>query len=274
MRFRVPSRPLSQAVIAPLFAVATILLLVSHFPAHAQLRPPPPPGPSRPAKEAAPFDITGYWVSIVTEDWRFRMITPPKGDTEGVPLNQAGQKLAAAWDPAKDVQAGEQCKSYGAPAIMRVPGRFHITWQDDNTLKIETDAGKQTRLLHFGGTQPAGAPSLQGYSVAQWLSALGGRAGRGGQGQPGATAQRGGSLKVTTTSLLPGYLRKNGVPYSGSATVTEYYDLVHETDGSTWIVVKTIVHDPMYLFQDFVTSTNLRKQADAAGWNPSACEAN
>lgn len=235
--------------------------------------PPPPPGPPRPAQQMAPIDLTGYWVSIVDEDWRFRMITPPKGDTEGIPLNQAGVKLAAAWDPDKDIAAGQQCKSYGAPAIMRVPGRFHITWQDPNTLKIETDSGKQTRLLHFGGAKPSGAPSLQGYSAAEWVMASGGRAGRGGEGQPGAAAQRGGSLKVTTTNLIPGYLRKNGPPYSANTVVTEYYDLTHEINGSTWMVVKTIVTDPTYLFRPFVTSTNLRKQPDDAKWDPAACQA-
>ncbi len=249
------------------------LLIASPLYLSAQFGGPPPP-PRGPAKTIAPIDLTGYWVSIVTEDWRFRMITPPKGDTEGVPLNPAGQKVAAAWDPAKDEAAGEQCKSYGAPAIMRVPGRFHITWQDDTTLKIEADAGTQTRVLHFSNSQPpAGAASLQGYSAAQWVFAAGGRAGRGGEGQPGAAAQRGGSLKVTTTNLKPGYLRKNGAPYSANATVTEWYDLLHESDGSTWVVVKTIVNDPTYLMRPFVTSTNLRKQTDAAGWSPSACEA-
>jgi len=54
--------------------------------------------------------------------------------------------------------------------------------------------------------------------------------------------------------------------------VTEWYDLLHETDGSTWMIVKSMVIDPTYLVRPFVTSTNLRKQADASGWNPSACE--
>lgn len=260
--------------VAPLSAAAAAVLLMTPLSLHAQFGAPPPPGPPRPAKQVAALDLTGYWVSIVTEDWRFRMITPPKGDTEGVPLNQAGMKIAAAWDPRKDIAAGQQCKSYGAPAIMRVPGRFHITWQDDNTLKIETDSGKQVRLLHFGpSAKPSGPPSLQGYSVAEWVPALGGRAGRGGQGQPGAAAQRGGSLRVTTTNLIPGYLRKNGAPYSASAVVTEYYDLTHEIDGSTWMVIKTIVTDPTYLYRPFVTSTNLRKQPDDSKWNPTACEA-
>jgi hypothetical protein len=228
----------------------------------------PPPVP----RLAAPIDLTGYWVSIVTEDWRFRMLTAPKGDFAGVPLNPEGQRVARAWDPAKDEAAGEQCKAYGAAAIMRVPGRFHITWDNDTTLKIESDAGTQTRLLHFNTPPPAGtAASWQGYSNATWERSL--NRTRGGEGQPGAAPPSGGSLKVVTANLKAGYLRTNGVPYSDRATVTEYYDVLHEGNGSTWIVVKTIVEDPAYLTQVFITSTNLRKQADNAGWNPTACAA-
>src|SRR2546430_11618841 len=65
------------------------------------------------------------------------------------PYTTLFRSAADAWDPAKDEAAGEQCRSYGAPALMSVPGRLHITWQDDNTLKVETDAGTQTRLFHF-----------------------------------------------------------------------------------------------------------------------------
>ena len=235
--------------------------------------PPRPAGPPRPPKEAAPIDITGYWVSVVTEDWRFRMVTAPKGDFAGVPLNPEGRKLANEWDRAKDEAASNHCKAYGAPAIMREPGRFHATWQDDKTLKIETDEGTQTRTFHFGGAPPAGtAPSAQGYSVAEWQMALGGRAGRGGQGQPGGEGQRGGSLKVATTHLTAGYLRRNGVPYSEKATVTEYYDLLREPDGEQWLLVKTIVDDPQYLYEPFITSTNLKKEADGSKWSPMPCQ--
>ncbi len=101
------------------------------------------------AKASAPIDITGYWVAFVTEDWRFRMITPRKGDYQPVPLTPEARKIADAWDPAADEAAGNQCKSYGGAAIMRLAARFHITWQDDNTLKVESDYGMQTRLLHF-----------------------------------------------------------------------------------------------------------------------------
>jgi hypothetical protein len=130
-------------------------------------------GPPKSAKQGASIDLTGNWVSIVTEDYRWRMVTPLKGDAASVPINAAARKVVDAWDPAKDEAAGLQCKSYGAAAIMRVPGRLRITWQDDNTLKIEADAGTQTRLFHFDGKPPEGAkPSWQGYSAAKWSVAV------------------------------------------------------------------------------------------------------
>jgi hypothetical protein len=233
-------------------------------------------GPPRTAKAAAPVDFTGYWVSVVTEDWRWRMLTPAKGDFAGVPLNAAGRALGQAWDPAKDEAAGNACKAYGAPAIMRVPGRLHITWQDENTLKIETDAGTQTRLLPFGTPPPATTkPSWQGASVAQWEGIVRG------PGEPDflpiglnpREGTRGRSLEVTTTHLRPGYLRKNGVPYGARTVLKEYFDLSTERNGDVWFVVTTVVEDPEYLTSPFVTTTNFRRQGDAAGWNPSPCAA-
>ncbi|HEY7390527.1 MAG TPA: hypothetical protein VH640_18560 [Bryobacteraceae bacterium] len=218
-------------------------------------------------RAGARVDITGYWVSIVTEDWRFRMITAPKGDFASVPLNAEGRKVGNAWDPAKDEAAGLQCKSYGAAAVMRVPGRLHITWQDDNTLKVETDAGTQTRLFHFGpNAKPSGEPSWQGYSVASWE-------GSEGRGRAGANRElrRAGSLKVVTTNMRAGYLRKNGVPYSANATLTEFYDRTHEDNGDSWLVVTTIVDDPQYLQQPFITSTHFKLEQDGSKWHPTPC---
>jgi hypothetical protein len=243
-------------------AAAVLLLSFTHVWAQAGQRgggrgqAPPTP------RASAPIDLTGYWVAIVTEDWRWRMVTPPKGDFASIPTNPAGVQVGQQWDPAKDEAAGEQCKSYGAAAIMRVPGRIHITWQDDSTLKVDTDAGQQTRLFHFSEFPPA-APSWQGNSSATWELA-GGR-----RGGPPA----GGSLKVVTTGLRPGYLRKNGYPYSDKTTVTEHYDRVTESNGDTWLIVQTIVNDPVYLAQEFVTSTHFKKQADDKGWNPQPCSA-
>lgn len=244
-------------------ALAATLGLIAATGAYGQGRggrggPPPPP---KTPKAAALYDITGYWVSVVTEDWRFRMVTPLKGDYTGVALNEQGRKLADAWDPAKDEAAGEQCKSYGAPNLMRVPGRLHITWQDEQTLKIESDAGQQTRVVHFASADESGS-TWQGFSKALWEMTPVGR---------GVTPV--GSLKVVTTHLKPGYLRKNGVPYSANATLTEYFDRVNEANGDAYLVITTTVEDPAYLAQPFLTASHYRKQPDAAGWNPTPCSA-
>lgn len=219
------------------------------------------------AKAAAPIDLTGYWVSLVTEDWRYRMMTPALGDYPNVPLNPAGRRIADAWDPAKDEAAGEQCRGYGAVNITRMPGRLHITWQDDNTLKIETDTGTQTRLLHFPASQIAKAEaSWQGDSVANWEFA-GGRAPRGG------APATGGDLSVTTRNMKPGYIQKNGVPYSANAVLTEHFDITHEPDGKTLLIATEMLEDPTYLARRYQRSTHFRKQDDAKGWDPQPCSA-
>jgi hypothetical protein len=219
-------------------------------------------------RAAAPVDLTGYWVTVVTEDWRFRMITPKKGDHPSVPLNAEGVRVADAWDPAKDEAAGEQCRAYGAAGVMRAPGRIHITWQDDNTLKVETEAGTQTRLFRFGGGQAAdaGQPGWQGSSAPEWEFAGGRRGGRGG-GQ-------GGDLKVVTRRMRPGYLQKNGVPYGDNAVLTEYFARTVEPNGDSWLILTAVVEDPQYLTGRFVRSTHYKRLSDNnQTWEPEACTA-
>ena len=205
---------------------------------------------ARTPKDAAPIDLTGYWVSIVSEDWRFRMLTPPKGDYPDFLLTPEGSKLANAWDPAKDEASKDHCKAYGAPNIMRVPGRFHITWADDRTLKIETDAGLQTRLMRFGARGPALPAARQGTSTAQWER---------------------NALRVDTGNLLPGYLQSNGVPFSAHMAMVEYFDVIKEPGGEIWLIDDSVLTDPIYLVRSVKRSTHLRKQADASGWDPSPC---
>ena len=240
----------------------------------AQGQPPGfgPPGSPPAPRSAAPIDLTGYWVSLVTEDWRSRMTVPPKGDAESVPLNPEGRKAAQAWDPAKDESAGDQCKGYGAGGIVRRPGRMHISWQDDNTLKAEFDAGTQSRIMHFG-PPPSQGRDWQGISVASW-DVPGTIMTRGsfGLGMP-VGPERGGALKVVTTHLKAGYLRRNGIPYSEDAIITEYYDRFEVPNGSSLLLVTTEITDPMYLTAPFWTSTHFKKQNDSAGWNPSPCSA-
>jgi hypothetical protein len=239
------------------------------------------PAPRTP-RQAAPSDFTGNWVAVITEDWRFRMVTPPKGDFASVPLNDAGQKLANAWDPARDIAAGEQCRAYGAAGLMRMPIRLRVSWQDDTTLKFETDNGQQVRLFKFG-TPPAPTtpPDWQGHSVAQWETFLegqgqaaggGGGGGGGGRGGGGGGPQLSGSMKVVTTRMKPGYLRRNGIPYSGQAVLTEYFDRTNESNGDSWLIVTSTVEDPANLAQPFMTSTHFKRETDGSKWAPRPCE--
>ena len=247
------------------------------------------PGEGQTAKAAAPIDLTGYWVALVTEDWRYRMLTSPKGDYYAIPLTPEARKVADNWDAAKDIAQGKQCMAYGAPAIMRQPGRVHITWENDAALKVEIDAGKQTRMFTFGAPRkPAGEATLQGQSVAQWQSPQITRfyaskisaqdpntPGFGGQTPQGSTPpdtrKLGGTLKVVTTNMRPGYLRNNGVPFSANAVLTEYYDIHRDAD-QEYLVITSIVEDPQYLYVPWVVSNHFRREADGAKWDPQPCE--
>lgn len=246
------------------------------------------------ARAMAPIDLTGYWVAVVSEDWRHRMATPRKGDYESVPLSTAGRAAADAWDLDADNAAGLECKAFGVGGIVRQPGRLHIDWENDNTLRIAFDAGTQTRLLHFDPAQRAtGERTWQGHSFAEWERppqprggtsraqigniegpAAPGGGGRGQRGGPPPTESiyDGGSLKVTTTNFREGYLRKNGVPYSEQASITEHFHrLPAHPNGDAWLLVVTIVEDAVYLSQPFYTSTHFKLERSDDGWDPRPC---
>jgi hypothetical protein len=245
-------------------------------------------------RSAAPVDFTGYWVAVVSEDWRHRMATPRKGDYESLPLNAEGRRVADGWNLEADNAAGLQCKAFGVGGLTRQPGRLHITWADDDTLRVDFDAGTQTRLLELGSAEPpAGEPTWQGFSKAEWQRPPGGNQGPvraqignsagpiapggGGRGQrggppPSSALTEGGSLKVVTTHFREGYLRKNGVPYSEAATITEYiHRLPEHASGDVWLHVLTIVDDPRYLNEPFMTSTHFKREPNASKWNPTEC---
>ena len=230
------------------------------------------------ARAAAPIDLTGQWVSVISEDWRWRMVTPPHGDYASVPLTDQGRATADSWNLEADNSAGLQCKAFGAGGVMRIPGRVRISWQNDNTLKVETDAGEQVRLYRFISAQPSNVlpglddpleeavePSWQGETRAQWFRQSQSR----GLGF-GGRQHDDGALRAFTQNLRAGYLRPNGVPYSEEATITEQYTLIEHGDDD-WLVVTAIVEDPENLSEPFVTSTNYRREASTSGWSPSAC---
>jgi hypothetical protein len=277
-------------------AAAFTLALAATLVVQHAATPQPQPGaaPQQSPRSSAPIDLTGYWVSVVSEDWRHRMATARKGDFESLPLNAEGRRVANEWDLAADNAAGMQCKAFGVGGIMRQPGRLHITWADDDTLKIDFDAGSQSRLLELGAAaQPSGEPTWQGFSRAEWQRPPGGNQGPvraqignsagpvapggGGRGQrggppPSASLREGGALKVVTTNFRPGYLRKNGVPYSEAATITEYIHRLPEApNGDVWLHVLTIVEDRRYLNDAFYTSTHFKREPNGSKWNPTPC---
>ena len=258
-----------------LMIVAALLLLSVTLTAQQGQRGGPPPT----AKAMAPIDLTGNWTAVITEDWHTRMLTAIKNDMgsgtfpvqfggrgvgqSNIPWNNEGRRVVAAWDPAKDEAEGNQCKAYGAPGVMRQPTRLRISWQDDNTLKLETDYGTQTRLFRFQpppAGAPAGEPSWQGNSYAEWI-VMGGR----------GNWPRGGNLKVVTNNLKAGYYWKNGMPYSANAVMTERFRVHKEADNSEWIVFSQQVTDPTYLNQPFIVTYHFKKLANGNDWAPSPC---
>jgi hypothetical protein len=254
----------ASAALAPA-ALATALL--SGGAASAQ---PAPAAPATP-KAAAPIDLTGDWVAIVNEDWRWRMVTPPKGDFPGIPLTPAGRAAAEAWDPAAD----GSCKAYGVGGLMRMPTRLRIAWEGDDVLKVETDAGVQTRQLVFNRRGPAaGARTLQGSSAAEWRRPVMVPGAVAGGVQVGNAYQPpGGSLRVVTTQHTGGWVRKNGVPYSENAVVTEHFDRFKAPDGQEWLTVLTVVDDPVNYTGPFITSSHFKREADGSKWRPRPCKA-
>ncbi len=238
------------------------LLLQAQAPARAAAVPS--------ARAIAPVDLTGYWVSVISEDWQWRMFTPPKGDYASLPLNADGTRVANQWTPAED----GSCKAYGAAGLLRMPTRVHITWEDDHTLKIESDAGRQTRRLRFASVAPVrpAARDLQGSTTSQWQVAgvVTSSGANGGVLTSQPAIRTWGTLKAVTTNLRAGWLRRNGVPYSEHAIVTEYFD--HFADeGDEWFTVTTIVEDPTYLTQPMMVSSNFKKEPDGSKWAPTAC---
>ena len=238
-------------------AVLTVIAATGVGAQRGQGAPAAPVASPTPKTDAA-IDITGTWVSVISEDWALRMVTPHKGDYTRIPITPAGRKVADSWDPAKDEAAGEQCKGYGAAGLTRLPGRLRIGWQDDRTMKLEFEAGNQTRLFHFGAA-PTAEPSAQGQSVAEW--------------QYTVNPPRSGELKVLTSRLRPGYLRKNGVPYGANITMTEYYHRMTAPNGDVWLTIVTEIKDPDNLREPFVQSTHFKKLPANATFKPEPCEA-
>ena len=226
-----------------------------------------PAAPAATARAAAPIDLTGTWVSLITEEWRWRMTTPPRGDYISLPLSDEGRRVGDAWTPALD----GSCKAYGAGGVMWLPTRLRISWDGDRVLKVETDAGQQTRLLGFDATRAPGPRSLQGFSVAAW-EPIGGRP-YARAGTRAGTPSPDGTLKVVTTNLSEGWLRRNGAPYSENTTLTEYWDRMGFPNGDEFLTVTMILDDPKYLTGEYTRSAHFKREPDGSKWRPAPCRA-
>ncbi len=284
-------------------ALAAMLVFSQGALAAQSARPQPSADSPQNAEQAALVDLTGNWVSVIDEDWHVRMMTPAKGDYIEVPLNAAARKVAGEFNPALYGGAGYQwsaiidCRAYGAPALMHMPTRLRISWASPDVLRIQSDWGGQTRLLHFVPGEPYGdvqqaaargpatgandAPaSLQGYSVAVWqqpyqdnapaYQQAGVRAP--GAAAPARTPAAGGALVVVTSHLAPGWLRRNGVPYGSRTRLTEYYHAFQDPSGTDWFDVTTEVVDPEYLTRPFFTSSDFQREPDGSKWAPHPCK--
>ncbi|MGH8144573.1 MAG: hypothetical protein ACREU2_18940 [Steroidobacteraceae bacterium] len=258
-------------------AGALLLIALTSMPLLAQQPPPKAAGaaghaavPTASARARAPFDPSGYWVSLITQNWRYRMVVPARGDYAGIPINARAKQFADAWSATADIAAGKQCEAYGAPGIMQIPERLQISWQDDDTLRVDTDAGRQVRLLHFKHDPSAEkpAPTLQGYSAARWqLFMLSNSFGAVDEASKG---RRYGSLVVNTDDLLPGLLRKNGVPYGADTKMSEYWKLFG-LGADQWLTISTSVDDPEYLSGPYVYDSIFQREAGASQRDPSPC---
>jgi hypothetical protein len=257
-------------------ALAASWLLVAGLAASADAgqRGAGPPGPAAPAnaRTAAPVDLTGYWVSIVTEDWIERMSpdSPPSGtggrDAGDRAAAGSGRGRGAALPPA----GADPCRVYGAGGSMRVPGRLNIAWADDNTLKIDMDAGTQSRILRFGQVPPPAQRTLQGHSVASWETGAAGRGGFGGRGGAPAApaAPRWGQLKVVTTQTTGGYLLSSRNTYSENAVITEYF-MTHSDFGTDYMTVMTMIEDGG---NPRIVSSTFKKEPNGSKFKPTGCD--
>jgi hypothetical protein len=237
-------------------------------------------GPPPSAEESAPVDLTGTWVSLVTEDWIERMSpdSPASGSGGGAFGFGRGRGGAGAAAPA--ITSDDPCAAYGAGGIMRVPGRLKLSWQDENTLLLEYDAGSQRRIIHFDNDEApvAAGPSLQGSSTASWEGGGGGRRSRGGPqrgfGAPAdaraaAAPMPWQSLEIVTTNLSPGYLLSSRSWYGGGARLTELLRY-HNDFGREYFTVTAVIEEIGQTTS--TTSSTFKKEPDDSKFEPTGCE--
>jgi len=190
---------------------------------------------ARPAQ--AQVDLTGTWSPRYQEDFSERVPGPELGDYTGLPLTEGARRYAETWDPAEISLPEEQCRVHISPYIYRGPTNIAI-WDERDPVTRELIAIKhristfdQERTIYMDGRPhpPAwAAHTWMGFSTGQW---------------------QGNMLVVTTSHIKKGWLRRNGVPESDLATLTEYFVRTGEV-----LTRISAINDPVYLTEPLVKS--------------------
>ena len=187
----------------------------------------------------AQMDLSGAWGQRFHEDAPERGAGPEIGDYTGLPINDAARRRADAWDAAKWTMPERQCEPHPAdygprgPASLRISSTLDPVSQDVVSWNVTVLWMVQQRTIWMDGrAHPSeyAQHTWQGFSTGEW---------------------EGDMLKVTTTHLKEGWVRRNGLPRSSEATMTEYF-LRHDD----YLTLVTVVRDPVYLTEPLVRTSN------------------
>ena len=190
------------------------------------------------APASAQVDFSGEWAPRLWEDQPERVPGPELGDYLGIPINEAARLRAESWDASIQTLPEWQCRPHSADYIWRGPSNLRISKEVD-PISRETTAfhaewlRSVDRAIYLDGRPHPPADALHtwaGFSTAKW---------------------NGDVLTVTVTHLKEGYLRRNGLPRSDKATLTE-----HWIRNGDLLTVMTIINDPVYLTEPFVRTTD------------------
>lgn len=190
------------------------------------------------------FNMTGMWTAMYHED-ELERTDPgsPAGDYLGMPINDEARLRADTWDADLVSVLEHQCIPHSAIYAMRAPSNLKISTIDDPAsgqivafIVDGTYTGPRTIWMD-GRPHPSefAAHTWSGFSTGAW---------------------EGDTLRVETTHLKAGYLRRNGVMFSDQAVLTEFFDL-HDK----YLTLTSIVEDPVYLTEPLVRS-------ESWVWNP------
>jgi uncharacterized membrane protein YgcG len=187
----------------------------------------------------AQMDLVGEWANLFHEDAPERLGGPDIGDYAGMPLNEAARMKADAWNADVLSEPERQCIPHPADYSPRGPAMVQI-WKELDPLSRELVAlrthiswqGPERYIWMDGRPHPDefAAHTWQGFSTGEWLGQV---------------------LKVTTTHLKMGWIRRNGIPRSDQAELTEYFH--RHGNYLTWTV---IINDPIYLTEPMVRSSD------------------